>query len=57
MIQFWKEEQGQDLVEYSLLLAFLCLFGTAAYISINTSLKAIWTSADTTAAAAAAQVP
>ncbi len=52
--RFWKEEQGQDLVEYSLLLAFLCLFGTAAYTAINGSLTTIWGHAETTSAAAAA---
>ncbi len=50
---FWKDEQGQDLVEYSLLLAFLCLFGTTAYTAINGSLTTIWTNAETAAGAAA----
>jgi Flp pilus assembly pilin Flp len=50
---FWKDEQGQDLIEYSLLLAFLCLFGTASYSAINGSLTTIWGNAKTAAASAA----
>ena len=42
---FWKEEDGQDLIEYSLLLAFLCLFGVSMYRTINTDLTNIWTNA------------
>ncbi len=49
----WKEEAGQDLVEYSLLLAFLCLFGTAAYTAINGSLTTIWNNAQNAASSAA----
>lgn len=26
---FWQDEAGQDLVEYSLLLAFICLISAA----------------------------
>lgn len=49
----WKDEQGQDLIEYSLLLAFLCLFGTASYTAVNGSLTTIWSNAKATAATAA----
>jgi Flp pilus assembly pilin Flp len=58
---FWKEEAGQDLIEYSLLLAFMCLFGVASYQLISTDLGTIWTNAKTatgdaaTASAGAAQ--
>jgi Flp pilus assembly pilin Flp len=50
---FWRDEQGQDLIEYSLLLAFLCLFGVASYQAVNGSLSTIWTNAQTTAGTAA----
>src|SRR5258708_24328033 len=30
--QVGKDERGQDMVEYSLLLAFVCLAGAAAFI-------------------------
>lgn len=40
---FAKEEDGQDLVEYSLLLAFIALAATAFLGSIKGSLVTIWT--------------
>ena len=40
---FWQEEEGQDLVEYSLLLAFIALAAIALLSSAGTSVKTIWT--------------
>ena len=45
--RFWKEEQGQDLIEYSLLLGFVALFSTGIYTSLSTSISGIWTGAGT----------
>jgi Flp pilus assembly pilin Flp len=42
-IAFWREEEGQDLVEYTLLLAFVCLASAALFINAGTSLATIWT--------------
>ncbi len=42
IMQFVREEKGQDLVEYTLLLAFVCLASAALFISAGTSLAAIW---------------
>jgi len=39
---FAKDAGGQDLVEYSLLLAFICLMGAAAFISTGENVTAIW---------------
>ena len=39
---FWKDEQGQDMVEYALLLAFVCLTGAAMYVSMGSMTSAIW---------------
>jgi Flp pilus assembly pilin Flp len=50
---FWKEENGQDLIEYSLLLAFLCLFAVSSYSAVSGSLNTIWTNANSVAASAA----
>ena len=44
---FWKEEDGQDLIEYSLLLAFLCLFAVTFFDPINKALGGIWGTAQT----------
>ncbi len=32
MVRFLREEQGQDLIEYTLLLAFVCLAAAAIFI-------------------------
>ncbi len=42
MVRFWREEQGQDLIEYTLLLAFVCLAAAALFIPTGTSIGAIW---------------
>jgi Flp pilus assembly pilin Flp len=52
-----KDEQAQDLIEYTLLLAFVCLATAALFISSGGSLSGIWITANTdltTANAAAA---
>ena len=40
--QFVREEQGQDLVEYTLLLAFVCLASAALFIGAGKSMASIW---------------
>jgi Flp pilus assembly pilin Flp len=39
---FWKEEDGQDLVEYSLLLAFIALSAIALLSGIKPKLSTLW---------------
>ena len=39
---FWMCERGQDLVEYSLLLAFISLSGAAMFISMGGLTSGIW---------------
>ena len=43
LISFLRDEEGQDLVEYTLLLAFVCLASAALFINAGTSLATIWT--------------
>ncbi|HYL34432.1 MAG TPA: hypothetical protein VEV17_00820 [Bryobacteraceae bacterium] len=53
---FLHDEQGQDLIEYTLLLAFVALASAALFISAGTSVNQIWSIANsrlTNAAAAA----
>lgn len=38
----WKDEQGQDLIEYSLLMAFVALASAALFIGAGSSIKGIW---------------
>ena len=44
--RFVTEEQGQDLVEYSLLLAFVALASAALFINAGASIAGIWTTAN-----------
>jgi Flp pilus assembly pilin Flp len=39
----WQDETGQDLVEYSLLLAFLAMTAMALLSSAGSSIKTVWT--------------
>ena len=39
IMQFVREEKGQDLVEYTLLLAFVCLASAALFIQAGASLS------------------
>ena len=52
MKSFLQDEQGQDLIEYTLLLAFVCLASAALFISTGNSVSGIWTQANTRLAAA-----
>jgi Flp pilus assembly pilin Flp len=39
---FWKDEQGQDLIEYSLLMAFVARASAALFLGAGNSIKGIW---------------
>ena len=40
---FWNDEQGQDLIEYTLLMAFVALASAALFLGAGGSIKSIWT--------------
>jgi Flp pilus assembly pilin Flp len=42
MRNFLRDEQGQDLIEYTLLLAFVALASAALFINAGSSVKGIW---------------
>jgi pilus assembly protein Flp/PilA len=46
-MRFVKDEQGQDLIEYTLLMAFVALASAAIFTSAGTSIKGIWGQAST----------
>jgi Flp pilus assembly pilin Flp len=52
MRNFLRDELGQDFVEYSLLLAFICLSGAALYIGLGRNLSTLWTIANNRLASA-----
>jgi Flp pilus assembly pilin Flp len=39
---FWTDEQGQDLIEYSLLMAFVALASAALFMGAGNSIVGIW---------------
>ncbi len=45
IVNFIQEEQGQDLIEYTLLLAFVALASAAIFIGAGNSISGIWNSA------------
>jgi Flp pilus assembly pilin Flp len=49
---FIKDETAQDLIEYSLLLAFIALAGAAAYLGMSSSTNTLWSVANSRLAAA-----
>ncbi len=42
---FFRDEEGQDLVEYTLLLAFVCLASAALFVGVGGDLNTIWKNA------------
>jgi Flp pilus assembly pilin Flp len=57
MKRLWQDEQGQDLIEYTLLMAFVALASAALFINSGASVSAIWQTSNnqlSTAAASAA---
>lgn len=55
LFRFFHEEQGQDLIEYTLLLAFVCLAAAAIFIPEGKGIGSIWSiTSDVTASAASA---
>lgn len=52
LTNFLQDEQGQDLIEYTLLLAFVCLASAALFISAGGDIAGIWTATNSQLAAA-----
>jgi len=42
LMNFLRDEQGQDLIEYTLLLAFVALASAALFIGAGGSVAGIW---------------
>ena len=53
-LNFWKDESGQDLIEYTLLLAFVALVAAGLFIQAGQSVSGIRSTANTTLSQAAA---
>ena len=48
----WNEEQGQDLIEYTLLMAFVALASAALFLGAGKSISGIWSTSNSQLAAA-----
>jgi Flp pilus assembly pilin Flp len=48
----WNDEQGQDLIEYTLLMAFVALASAALFLGAGGSIKGIWSVSNSQLAAA-----
>ena len=46
--RFWASEQGQDITEYSLLLAFVVLAAAGIFLVSAASVTGIWVTANNT---------
>lgn len=45
LVRLWKEEEGQDLIEYGLLLVFIALVAVASLTSIKSAIQTIFSNA------------
>ena len=49
----WNETQGQDLIEYSLIIAFVALAAAGLFATTGGNIKAIWSTTNSEVASAA----
>lgn len=49
----WRDEQGQDLIEYTLMLAFVALASAALFSTAGNSINQIWSKTNSQLSSAA----
>jgi Flp pilus assembly pilin Flp len=49
---FWNDDQGQDLIEYTLLMAFVALASAALFLGAGGSIQGIWSTTNSQLVAA-----
>lgn len=54
---FNEDEQGQDLIEYTLLMAFVALASAALFLGAGGSVSSIWTKGNDALQNAAQKIP
>jgi len=52
LLAIWKNNQGQDLIEYTLLMAFVALACAALFFSSGGSISGIWSTSNSQLVAA-----
>jgi Flp pilus assembly pilin Flp len=57
LTQFFDDDQGQDLIEYTLLIAFVALASAALFLGAGGSITTIWNATNAQLANAAAANP
>jgi Flp pilus assembly pilin Flp len=50
----WNDESGQDLIEYTLLMAFVALTSAALFVNTGGSVSKVWSTSNSTLSHAAA---
>ena len=55
ILNFLADDQGQDLIEYTLLMAFVALASAALFLGAGGSIKGIWSTSNSQLEAANAQ--
>jgi len=55
LLDFLADESGQDLIEYTLLMAFVALASAALFLGAGGSISGIWTVSNSQLTAANAQ--
>jgi Flp pilus assembly pilin Flp len=56
-LKLWKKEEGQDLLEYALLIVLVVLVAAAAINPLGTAIAAVYTAANTCIAGGACAAP
>jgi len=52
ILNFFRDEQGQDLIEYTLLMAFVALASAALFLGAGGSISGIWSTSNSQLGAA-----
>ena len=52
VLAFWNDDQGQDLIEYTLLMAFVALASAALFLGAGGSISGIWSTSNSQLVAA-----
>jgi Flp pilus assembly pilin Flp len=47
MMRLWKEEEGQDLIEYALLIVLIALTAAAIFPTVGKSINTVFSNANT----------
>ena len=55
LVRFVREDEGQDLIEYALLAAFIALVAVVMIISVGTGVNLIYSQVNTQVSNAASQ--